>query len=90
MCTDNVIFRGGSYVLYKLYSGIKQGLPSSPILFLFYINDVFAYLGAIYDSAKEIFDIIHILIHADDATIIAVDRESAKAETEVYVSLLWA
>ena len=77
MCTENIIFRGGSYVIYKLYSGIKQGLPSSPILFLFYINDVFEYLGSIYDGARDMFDIIHILIHADDATIIATCRESA-------------
>ena len=77
MCTNNVIFRGTSHVMYKLYSGIKQGLPSSPMLFLFYINDVFNFLGAIYDGAKDIFDIIHILIHADDATIIATCRESA-------------
>ena len=77
MCTENIIFRGGSYVIYKLYSGIKQGLPLSPMLFLFYINDVFEFLGSIYDGARDMFDIIHILIHADDATIIATCRESA-------------
>ena len=76
-CTENIIFRGGSYVIYKLYSGIKQGLPSSPIFFLFYIKDVFEFLGSIYDGARDVFDIIHILIHADDATIIATCRESA-------------
>ena len=41
MSTENVIFRDNSYVTYKLFSGIKQGLPSSPLLFLFYINDIF-------------------------------------------------
>ena len=77
MSTDNIIFRGKSHVTYKLYSGIKQGLPLSPLLFLFYINDVFDFLGAIYDGGKLVFDLLHILIHADDATIIASDRSSA-------------
>ena len=50
MCTDNVIYRGKSNVRFKLYSGIKQGLPLSPLLFLFYINDIFDFFGAIYDG----------------------------------------
>ena len=77
MCTDNIIYRGDSNVKFKLYSGIKQGLPLSPLLFLFYINDIFDFFGALYDGGKKFFDVLHILIHADDATIIASSRNDA-------------
>ena len=74
MSTENVIFRDGSHVRYKLYSGIKQGLPLSSLLFLFCINDVFDFFGAIYDGGKTIYDVLHLLAHADDVTIIASSR----------------
>ena len=77
MSTDNIIYRGKANVRFKLYSGIKQGLPLSPLLFLFYINDIFDFFGALYDGGKQCFDLLHILIHADDATIIASSREDA-------------
>ena len=77
MSTDNMMFRGTEHTTYKLYSGIKQGLPLSPLLFLFYINDIFDYFGAIYNNGKNVFQCLHLLVHADDATIIAHDRNGA-------------
>ena len=86
MCTDNIIYRGDSNVRFKLYSGIKQGLPLSPLLFLFYINDIFDFFGALYDGGKKFFDVIHILIHADDATIIASSRINAISKLKSMLS----
>ena len=77
MSTDNIIFRGADHVTYKLYSGIKQGLPLSPLLFLFYINDIFDFFSAIYGDGRNVFECLHLLVHADDATIIAHDRTGA-------------
>ena len=77
MSTDNIIFCSSVHVTYKLFSGIKQGLPLSTLLFLLYINDVFDYLGQLYDNGKCTLDVLHILIHADDATILIRDRTTA-------------
>ena len=48
MSTDNVIFREFKYITYKLFSEIKQGLPLSPLLFLFYINDIFDFFASLH------------------------------------------
>ena len=58
-------------------AGIKQGLPLSPWLFLFYINDIFDYFEGIF-GRNGLFETIHLLIHADDTTIIASSRERAE------------
>ena len=61
--------------MFKLYSGIKQGLPLSPILFIFYINDMFETFRNIHGRCLEnIFKLIHLLIHADDVTLMATER----------------
>ena len=62
--------------MYMLHSDIKQGLPWSPYLFLFYIDDIFNYFDGIFVNPRsDIFENLHILIHADDANIISSSRD---------------
>ena len=46
--TDNIIFRHKDYMVYTLSAGIKQGLPLSPYIFLFYVDDIFAFFDGVY------------------------------------------
>ena len=79
--TDNIIFQGEDQILYSLYAGIKQGLPLSPMLFLFYVDDIFAFFQNIYTNTSNcIYEIIHLLVHADDATLIASSRALATSK----------
>ena len=78
MHTDNIIFRHKDYMVYTLSAGIKQGLPLSPYIFLFYVDDLFDFFDSIYGISTDIiYEMIHILLHADDATLLAYTRNLA-------------
>ena len=48
------------------------------MLFIFYVHDIFDTFKRIHGHCVEnIFKLIHILVHADDVTLLAVDRKSA-------------
>ena len=69
------IFDGDTVTSYYLYSGIKQGSPLSPFLFLFYINDIHDYFQTFFMNTFTYLEKLHMLVHADDLTIIATSRE---------------
>ena len=75
--TQSIIIQKDNHCIYELLSGIKQGLPLSPFLFIFYINNIFDFFYGLYNNAPnadEILDKLHILIHADDANILSSTR----------------
>ena len=83
--TDCVIYQKETCFAYHLLAGIKQGLPLSPWLFLFYINDVFDLFEGIFGTS-DFMNAIHLLIHADDTTIIATSRISAGSKIQTLAN----
>ena len=83
--TPCTIIQSDNDFTYLLMAGIKQGLPLSPWLFLFYINDIFDLFESIY-GRTSLLDTIHLLIHADDTTILASSREDAESKLKTLLS----
>ena len=75
--TESVIIQQDNHSTYELLSGIKQGLPLSPYLFIFYIDDIFEFFYTLFNMiSNTLLEKIHILIHADDANILASSRDT--------------
>ena len=86
--TPCTIFQDENSYTCLLLAGIKQGLPLSPWLFLFYINNIFDLFDAIYGKTS-LLETIHLLIHADDTTILASSRDQAEAKLKNTIKLLF-
>lgn len=73
--TENLVFANNEASdKFITNAGIRQGLPSSPLLFIAYINDMITLFRSTFQS-EDIINMIHILIHADDTVILATSRK---------------
>ena len=85
--TSCTIHQKDNSFTYLLLAGIKQGLPLSPLLFLFHIIDIFALFDGIY-GWKSILETVHLLIHTDDTTVLANSRQKADSKNKNSSQLL--
>ena len=83
--TDCIIYQKETNFTYHLLAGSKQGLPLSPWLFLFYINNIFDLFGGVY-GVKDFLNSIHLLIHADNTTIVATSRKLMRSKIKTLIS----
>ena len=83
--TECIMFGNNENILYGINSGIKQGSPMSPLLFLFYVDDVFEYFVSSFTSFC-IYEIIHVLMHADDLILTASTRSLATLKVKHLIA----
>ena len=59
--------------VFLTHSGIKQGAPSSVILFIIFMNK---FIDIVREKCigEEVIELLHILLHADDTIILSTDR----------------
>ena len=59
---------------FRTYSGIRQGLASSVLLFIAFVDDLIDYLKD-KCTREPIIDDTHCLLHADDTAILSTNRD---------------
>ena len=59
---------------FRTYSGIRQGAPSSVLLFIFFMDELVAHLQRSCIE-EPLIKAMHCLLHADDTAIVSTNRE---------------
>ena len=66
---------GNCATAFNTSCGIRQGAPSSSLLFIIFINDLIDYVR--YRCVSEpLIEAMHVLLHADDTLIVSTSRNS--------------
>ena len=56
-------------------------------MFLFYVNDIFSFFQVAHKNTSDIiYEIVHVLMHADDANILASTRDIAVAKLKTLLT----
>ena len=85
-------YRSSTSRFYNSYNGLKQGDPSSPLLFMLFINDIVQNINVGLDNIFTIDEMrLFLLLYADDAVVFAKSPavlESILHDIESYC-MLW-
>lgn len=86
-----VRYQSGMSRFFTSYNGLKQGDPSSPLLFMLFINDIVENVNAELDNMFTVDELrLFILLYADDAVVFAKSAEVLQSilnDIESYCTL---
>ena len=87
-CTKCVMSSGNeTSTPFQTYTGIRQGAPSSVLLFILFIDDMISFLKT--NCIEEpLIGLLHCLLHADDTAVISTNRTLFKQKCNLMLQYM--